>query len=108
MEIHRDTKNGKPWLSQEKYVEKILQTFGMDKVKVVNIPLSSHYKIYLGLCLSNVEENKYVSRVPYTNVVGSMIYLMVCARPYILDAVGVSRDTWKSKKRALGRTKMGV
>ena len=33
MKIHRYIKNGKLWLSKEKYAEKILQRFFMDKVK---------------------------------------------------------------------------
>jgi hypothetical protein len=33
MEIHRDRKNGKLFLSQHKYVEKILMSFGMNNVK---------------------------------------------------------------------------
>ena len=35
MEIHRDMKNGKLWLSQQKYVEKILMRFSMNNVKLV-------------------------------------------------------------------------
>jgi hypothetical protein len=89
MEIHRDRKNGKLWLSQEKYVEKILQRFGMNKVKPVNIPLSSHFKISSGLSPSNDEEKEFMSRVPYANVVGSLMYAMVCTRPDISHAVGV-------------------
>ena len=49
MQIHRDMKNGKLWLSQKKYVEKILQRFGMNKVKPVNIALASHFNISSGL-----------------------------------------------------------
>jgi hypothetical protein len=89
MEIHKDRKNGKLWLSQEKYVEKILMRFGMNTVKPVQIPLASHYKISLGLCPGNDEEKDYMSRVPYANVVGSMMYAMVSTRPDISHAVGV-------------------
>jgi hypothetical protein len=67
MEIHRDRKNGKLWLSQQKYVEKILMRFGMNNVKPVKIPLASHFKISSSLCPSNDEENEYMSRVPYAN-----------------------------------------
>ena len=57
MQIHRDRKNGKLWLSQKKYVEKILQRFSMNKVKPVNIPLASHFKLSLGLS-PNIDEEK--------------------------------------------------
>ena len=45
MEIHNDRKNGKLWLSQHKYVEKLLQKFGMNNVKPINVPLASHFKL---------------------------------------------------------------
>ena len=61
----------------------------MVKVKSINIPLSSHYNIYLGLCPSNDEEYKYESCVQYVNVVGSLMYLMVCTRLEISHVVGV-------------------
>ena len=56
MQIHIDRKNGKMWLSQKKYVEKILQRFGMNKVKRINIPLASHFKLSSGLSPKNDEE----------------------------------------------------
>jgi hypothetical protein len=65
MEIHRDKKNGKLWLSQQKYVEKILMRFSMNNVKPIKIPLASHFKLSLSLCPSNDEENEYISRVTY-------------------------------------------
>ena len=61
----------------------------MNKVKSISIPLSSHYKISSGLCPSNDEEKKYMSRLPYVNAVEILMYLMVCTRPYISHAVGV-------------------
>jgi hypothetical protein len=89
MEIHRDKKNGKLWLSQQKYVEKILMRFGMNNVKPIQIPLASHFKLSSSLCPSNDEEKDYMSRVPYANAVGSLMYAMVSTRPNISHAVGV-------------------
>jgi hypothetical protein len=77
MEIHKDGKNSKLWLSQQKYVEKILMRFGMNNVKYIQIPLASHFKLSLVLCPSNDEEKDYTSCVPYANVVGSFMYAMV-------------------------------
>jgi hypothetical protein len=89
MEIHRDRKNGKLWLSQQKYVEKILMRFDMNNVKPVEIPLASHFKLSSGLCPSNDEEKDYMSRVTYANAVGSLMYVMVSTRPDISHAIGV-------------------
>ena len=56
MEIHRDRKNGKLWLSQQKYVEKVLEKFNMNNVKPVNVPLASHFKISSDLSPRTNEE----------------------------------------------------
>jgi hypothetical protein len=89
MEIHIDRKNGKMWLSQQKYVEKILMLFGMNNVKHVQIPLASHFNLSSGLCPSNDEEKDYMSCVAYANAVESLMYVMVRTRPDISHAVGV-------------------
>eukprot|EP00253_Pinus_taeda_P030085 PITA_30085 len=89
MEIFRDRSNGKLWLSQQKYVEKILLRFGMNNVKPVSIPLASHFKLSSSLCPNTDEEKDYMSRIPYANVVGCLMYAMVCTRPDISHAVGV-------------------
>ena len=89
IEIQRDRRNGKLSFSQEKYVEKILERFGMNKVKPVNVPLASHFKLSSGLCPSSDEEKDYMSRVPYANAVGCLMYAMVCTRLDISHAIGV-------------------
>eukprot|EP00253_Pinus_taeda_P036513 PITA_36513 len=89
MDIFRDRCNGKPWLSQHKYIEKILLRFGMNNVKPVSVPLASHFKLSSSLCPNTDEEKEYMSRIPYVNVVGSLMYEMVCTRRDISHAVGV-------------------
>ena len=61
MEIFRDKSNGKLWLSQEKYIEKILLRFGMNNVKLVLVPLASHLNLSSSLCPNTNEEKKYMS-----------------------------------------------
>ena len=41
MEIKRDRAQGKLWLSQEKYVEKVLKRFNMDLAKLASCPLGA-------------------------------------------------------------------
>jgi ATP-binding cassette subfamily B (MDR/TAP) protein 1 len=89
MEIHRERKNGKFWLSQKKYVEKILMGFKMNDMKPIRIPLASHFNISSSLCHSNDEEKEYMSLVPYANAIGSLMYVMVSTRPNISHAFGV-------------------
>ena len=39
MEITRDRKNRRPWLSQERYIERILERFNMKEAKLVQLLL---------------------------------------------------------------------
>ena len=43
--ISRDRTNGKLWLSQESYIEKVLDKFNMGKAKPVSSPLGIHLKL---------------------------------------------------------------
>ena len=89
MEIHRDRKAGKLYLSQKKYIKKVLECFGMHKSKLVSIPLCAHFRLLAMSAPQNEEEEQFMSRVPYSSVVGSIMYAMVCTYPYISQAVSV-------------------
>jgi len=90
MEITRDRKAKNLWLSQKKYIEKVLQRFHMDKGKVVSTPLSAHFKLCREQSPSNDEEKREMQNVPYASAVGSLMYAMVCTRPDLAHAVGVA------------------
>ena len=45
IKISRDRKNWKLWLSQESYIEKVLERFNMSKAKAVCSPLASLLKL---------------------------------------------------------------
>ncbi|KAH9792408.1 hypothetical protein KPL71_004103 [Citrus sinensis] len=90
MEIRRDKKNGSVWLTQKSYLKKVLERFGMDdKTKPVCTPLAPHFKLSSSLCPRSQEECDYMARVPYASVVGSLMYVMICTRPDISQAVSM-------------------
>jgi hypothetical protein len=89
MRITRDRKNHKLTLSQGEYTEKVLERFRMQNEKTVSTPLASHFKLTKEMCPKTQEEIQYMSRVPYSSAVGSLMYAMVCTRPDIAHAVGV-------------------
>ena len=90
MQITRDRKNGKLWLSQEKYVEKVLKRFNMDQAKPVSCPFQSQAKLSKKMCPTSEEGKAKMSKVPYASAIGSLMYAMVCTRPDIAYAVGVA------------------
>ena len=89
MEITRDRSNRKLFLSQKSFAEKVIRRFGMEKAKVVSTPLAVHFKLSASLSPKSDDERKYMEKVPYSSAVGSLMYLMVCTRPDIAQAVSV-------------------
>jgi hypothetical protein len=106
MEITHDRKNKKLWLSQEKYIERVLERFNMKGAKPVSSPLGNHFKLSKRACPTTQEEKDKMANVPYASAVGSLMYAMVCTRPDIAQAVGVvsrylsnpGRDHWEAVK----------
>ncbi|XP_076929288.1 putative inactive G-type lectin S-receptor-like serine/threonine-protein kinase SRK [Bidens hawaiensis] len=83
MEIHRDRVAGTIKLSRESYLKKVLSNNHMDDCKSLITPLAIHYRLSELDCRKNDEEKDKMVKVPYTNVVGSLMYIMVCTRPGI-------------------------
>ncbi|WJZ84569.1 hypothetical protein VitviT2T_004169 [Vitis vinifera] len=87
--IERDRASKKLYMSQEQYIEKVLERFSMSKAKLVSSPLASHFKLSSRHSPSTDKEKEDMRRVLYASVVGSLMYVMVCTRPNIAYAVGV-------------------
>ncbi|KAL2650316.1 hypothetical protein R1flu_018444 [Riccia fluitans] len=90
MEIHRDVKGGRLWLTQGSYARKVLERFNMLDAKPVGTPLVNHFKHQLStkFCPLDATEKGLMSKIPYESAVGSLMYLMVCTRPDIAYALG--------------------
>jgi hypothetical protein len=77
MIITRDRKNHKLKLSQGEYIEKVLERFRMHNAKPVSTHLANHFKLTKEMCPKTHEEIEYISRVPYSSAVGTLMYAMV-------------------------------
>ncbi|KAE9603853.1 putative RNA-directed DNA polymerase [Lupinus albus] len=89
MEIHRDRQADKLFLSQQKYIEKVLERFSMNDCKPVSTPLSAHFKLSSDLCPHIEEEMEHMSHFPYASAVGSLMYAMVCTGPNLAYAASM-------------------
>lgn len=89
MEIIRNRMTGTMILSQRKYLKKILETFGMSSCKSIVTPLALHFKLSSLQCLRTYEERGQMTKIPYANIVGCMMYAMVLTRPNISHALSV-------------------
>ncbi|CAL2237109.1 unnamed protein product [Prunus armeniaca] len=80
MEIRRDRNAGNLWLSQSKYISKVLEKFNMMNCKPVSTPLAEHFKLSAQEFPSTNEEKEEMSKAPYASLVGCLMYAMVCTR----------------------------
>ncbi|CAL9235463.1 unnamed protein product [Arabidopsis halleri] len=81
MEIKRDRVNGTLEVSQEQYLQKVLQTFRMDQSKGVLTPLGVQFKLRAATDQEFASQEEYMKSIPYSNVVGSIMYSMIGTRP---------------------------
>nr|GEY07578.1 retrotransposon protein, putative, Ty1-copia subclass [Tanacetum cinerariifolium] len=75
--------------SQSGYVFKILNNIRIYNEKSVQMPLGGHFKLSLKDCPVRGYNVERMSKVPYANAVGSLMYLMVCMRPDIAYAASI-------------------
>lgn len=68
------------FLNQHDYVNKILRRFNMLDCKSVTLSLANHFKLSSYFCPKTAEENDRMLNVLYANVIGFVMYLMVCTR----------------------------
>jgi len=111
MDIERDRRSGKVSLTQKGYLQKVLQRFNInDDTKSVSTPLAPHFKLKSTLSPTTIEEREYMTRVPYTSAIGSLMYAMVCTRPDLSQAASMiskymhdpGRGPWEAVKWVYG------
>ncbi|XP_071906234.1 uncharacterized protein [Coffea arabica] len=89
MEIKRDRGAEKLFLTQENYLEKVLENFGMKDAKLVTTPLANRVLLSATQSPQSVKEAQYMARIPYSNAIGCIMYTMVCTRPDIAQAISM-------------------
>ena len=87
--IVRDRTKKLLWLSQEKYVTKMLQRFSMANAKPVWSTLSANCKLSGKQSPKTTTEKIEMIKTPYASAIGSLMYAMVYTQPDIGYAVGV-------------------
>ena len=77
------------YLSQEEYIDKVLQHFNMIGGKALMTPLSSYVKLSKLDCPQSDEERAQMDKLPYAFDCGSLMYAMIAMRLDSAFAVGV-------------------
>jgi hypothetical protein len=89
MEITRDIKSGLLFLSQHGYIQKVLHHFNMHDSKPVSTLIAPHFKLSSSQSPSTDSDFEYMSKVTYSSVVDSLMYVMVCSRPDLSYAMSL-------------------
>ncbi|KAL4351255.1 hypothetical protein GQ457_06G019360 [Hibiscus cannabinus] len=89
IKIHRDRHKGVLGLSQETYINKVLERFRMKDCSPSVAPIVKGDKFNLNQCPKNKFEREQMKNIPYASVVGSLMYAQVCTRPDIAFTVGM-------------------
>lgn len=108
-EIRRDRKNGTLSISQQQYVHSILKRYGMANCSIVSTPSDPKTTFSKTMAPKNTTEQDYMSKRPYLELLGCLLYLATSSRPDIAFAVndlaryssnpGIAH--WKGLKRIL-------
>ena len=85
----RHQKNIKITLSQASYIDKILAKFSMAKSKKDFLSFKHGIKLSKQQSPNNEQKAKYMKRIPYASLEGSLMYAMHYMRVDISCAIGV-------------------
>lgn len=98
LQIRRDRKRKKLWISQECYIKRIVERFGLIDAKTHSTPMLRDQK----LCISGVYGNEEEEAIdePYREAIGSLMYAALGSRPDIAFAVGYLSRFASSPKKA--------
>ncbi|KAL4011851.1 hypothetical protein IC575_028915 [Cucumis melo] len=91
IEIFRDRTHGLLGLSQNAYINKVLEKFKMDKCSSSVVPIKKGDKFSLMQCPKNELERNQMETIPYASTVGSLLYAQTCTRPdisFAMDMLG--------------------
>lgn len=105
MEILRLREHMKLVMHQKNYLLKVLERFGMTNLKGVLSPLTAQLKLYTTGEIS-IEEMDFMKDMPYSNIVGSSMHVMVYTRldvSYVISMVSsfmpeLRREHWHTLK----------
>ena len=77
VKILRDCSKRLMGLSQETYIKKMLKCYHMHYCKPMDTPIENNLSLSLDMCPKTLDENEQMFKVPYSSVVGSLMYAMI-------------------------------
>jgi hypothetical protein len=102
MELTRDREARTLKLTQRKLTGELIERYGLSSARARSVPLETGEK------LTKDGEPLDTERFPYSELVGSLLYLSVCTRPDIAQAVGALARYMSAPTEAHWRAAVGV
>lgn len=87
IQITRDCPHCSISLSQHQYIVDMLDRFGFSECAPVQTPMEPELQLSTEMCPKTPEERAQMSKVPYINAVGALMYLATCTHPNIAYTV---------------------
>ena len=81
MEISRNRSSRTITIHQSKYTKNMLEKFRMQDCNPTPVPMIPGTILSISMCPQSQVEEDFMSRIPYRQAVGSLMYLMVATRP---------------------------
>jgi Reverse transcriptase (RNA-dependent DNA polymerase) len=89
LKIERDWQKKTMVISQPAYIEKIIKKFNLEDAKTYATPLDPAVKLSKDQCPSTERGKQAMSKIPYRQAIGSLIWAAVATRPDIGFAVSL-------------------
>jgi hypothetical protein len=87
IKIYRDRSKRLIELSQDTYIDKILNRFNMQDSKKGFLPMSHDITLNKIQCPSKPDGQKRMRVIPYASAIGFIMYAMLCKHPYVSYAL---------------------
>ncbi|RVW98226.1 Retrovirus-related Pol polyprotein from transposon TNT 1-94 [Vitis vinifera] len=109
IKIHRDRFQGILGMSQETYINKVLERFLMKDCSPSVSPIVKGDRFNLNQCPKNDLEREQMKNIQYASTVERLIYAQVCTKPDIAFVVGMlgryqsnpGLDHWRAAKKVM-------
>ncbi|KAL2251492.1 UNVERIFIED_CONTAM: Retrovirus-related Pol polyprotein from transposon TNT 1-94 [Sesamum indicum] len=85
--IDRDRKQFSIFLNQKSYLLNVLRKFSMENAKPTTVPLAAHFQLSKEQSPKTISEKQKMEKIPYSNLIGSVMFLMVCTRPDVAYSI---------------------